>query len=368
MAGLLHVAVVIVLVVACDGDTPTTASVDTLRLVHVLFRHGDRTPTTVPYVTDPNVEFWTKQGFGKLTKTGMNQAYNLGRYLRQRYSEFLNTTYDPLQVYARSTDFDRTLMSAYCTLAGLFPPVGDQIWNTDLLWQPIPVHTVPKNIDYLLNPDSYCPLYAEIIFETFNSTRALEQMKKHQDLFDLLTEKSGQNVTSFYDVYDIEGGVQIERWNNLTQPEWLTDQVFEEMVDVKNIYLSYLHPDNQTRRLRGGPLLGEMLNNMKSKAADASNQREICLYTAHDATIIGLMSAMGLPYNGTNPPYTAAFIVELHLINGTYFVQMWYRTDPAVDPALVSMPGCDDLCPLSTFQQLANPSIPEDVKKECRAC
>lgn len=48
-----------------------------------------------------------------------------------------------LQVYVRSTDFDRTLMSAEANLAGLFPPSGMQRFNPNISWQPIPVHTVP---------------------------------------------------------------------------------------------------------------------------------------------------------------------------------------------------------------------------------
>lgn len=44
----------------------------------------------------------------------------------------------------RSTDYDRTLMSAEAHLAGLYPPNGAQIFNPNLVWQPIPVHTVPQ--------------------------------------------------------------------------------------------------------------------------------------------------------------------------------------------------------------------------------
>ena len=51
------------------------------------------------------------------------------------------------QIYVRSTDVDRTLMSAYSNLAGLYPPQGQQKWNPNIDWQPIPVHTRPAEED-----------------------------------------------------------------------------------------------------------------------------------------------------------------------------------------------------------------------------
>ena len=53
--------------------------------------------------------------------------------------------YSSDEVFVRSTDIDRTLMSAESHLAGLFPPTDDQLWNPSLQWQPIPVHTVSKD-------------------------------------------------------------------------------------------------------------------------------------------------------------------------------------------------------------------------------
>jgi len=49
------------------------------------------------------------------------------------------------QIFTRSTDYDRTLMSAEANLAGLYPPEGHQIFNPNISWQPIPVHTVPES-------------------------------------------------------------------------------------------------------------------------------------------------------------------------------------------------------------------------------
>lgn len=52
-----------------------------------------------------------------------------------------------LQFYIQSTDYDRTIMSAQSYLSGLFPPTSSQIWNPELLWQPIPVHILQKSTD-----------------------------------------------------------------------------------------------------------------------------------------------------------------------------------------------------------------------------
>jgi len=57
------------------------------------------------------------------------------------------------QVYVRSSDWERAITSAECNLAGLFPAQGSQVWNDELPWQPVPVHTVPMESDYVSNLD-----------------------------------------------------------------------------------------------------------------------------------------------------------------------------------------------------------------------
>uniref|UniRef100_A0A3P9NM32 Lysosomal acid phosphatase n=1 Tax=Poecilia reticulata TaxID=8081 RepID=A0A3P9NM32_POERE len=106
-----------------------------------LFRHGDRSPVKA-FPTDPHQESAWPQGFGQLSQVGMRQQYELGQYLRTRYKDFLNESYIRHEILVRSTDVDRTLMSAEANLAGLYPPKGQQIFQPSLKWQPIPVHTV----------------------------------------------------------------------------------------------------------------------------------------------------------------------------------------------------------------------------------
>jgi lysosomal acid phosphatase len=122
-----------------NAETPTATTVE---LVQVLFRHGDRTPTKT-YPNNPVEAFnWDKYGgLGQLTQKGINQSYAYGSYLRVIYSQFLSDEYDRNRVCARSTDYDRTIMTAQALLAGLFEPVDSQLWNEQITWQPIPIHT-----------------------------------------------------------------------------------------------------------------------------------------------------------------------------------------------------------------------------------
>lgn len=126
-----------------------------------------------PYPTDPwnNRKYWTT-GWGQLTNVsaiiatetnsiieilyflfffipqrGKQQHYELGKWLRKRYSSLLSTRFDTEEIYIQSTDVDRTLMSAQSNLAGLYEPVGEDVWNDQIKWQPIPIHTIPEKSD-----------------------------------------------------------------------------------------------------------------------------------------------------------------------------------------------------------------------------
>ena len=54
-----------------------------------------------------------------------------------------------MQYVVRSTDVDRTLMSAESQMSALFYPTPEQQFNQTITWQPIPVHTVPTTDDFV---------------------------------------------------------------------------------------------------------------------------------------------------------------------------------------------------------------------------
>jgi hypothetical protein len=140
-----------------------------LELLQIVFRHGDRTPVVI-YPTDfYNASEWSKYGgLGQLTQTGMQQHNEFGKFLRARYNEsFLGMYYDRNRVYVRSTDYDRTIMSAQSLLSGLYPPVDYQLWSNEIKWQPVPVHT--NDADKIFaNPDK-CARYQELKFAVIDT-------------------------------------------------------------------------------------------------------------------------------------------------------------------------------------------------------
>ncbi|GBN33040.1 Testicular acid phosphatase [Araneus ventricosus] len=116
----------------------------TLLLVQTIFRHADRAPLML-YPTDPNSEACWPDGMGRLTQTGKKQHYELGKFLRSMYKDFITT--NPKEVYVNSSSDDRCLNSAEANLASFYAPEERWKLEDDLNWQPIPIHYLPTQLD-----------------------------------------------------------------------------------------------------------------------------------------------------------------------------------------------------------------------------
>lgn len=341
------------------------------QLVHVivLFRHGDRSPIKA-YPTDPYQEKDWPQGFGQLSRAGMKQHLELGTYLRSRYKNFLNESYHRSEISVRSTDVDRTLMSAEANLAGLYPPSGHQIFAPNLTWQPIPVHTVPAHQDkLLLFPLNGCARYEQLMKETAQSPEFLNITKKYQALIELVSNRTGLNNTDVNSIWSVYDTLFCESKHNMTPPDWVTADVWKGLRELKDFSLQVnfgLHKQQEKSRLQGGLLLGfvvQRLTNMS--AADQDEPLKMTMLSAHDTTVMALQFSMNVS-NGLQPPYASCHIFELYRDQkGNTSVQMFFRNDSTVPPYPVQLPGCALDCPLLDFTRITKASISEDRDKEC---
>lgn len=152
-------------------------------------------------------------GFGQLTNEGKMQSYQLGLYFRRRYHKILGHKYSANKLYVQSTDTDRTLSSSQCTVAGLFIPTGNEIWNSHITnWQPIPVHTIPHEKDYILSGGKKCPKYDEILQKFMDTSKEVQRIyNEYANSFKYWSEMCGNRITTIVDVQHLYDVLTIER-------------------------------------------------------------------------------------------------------------------------------------------------------------
>lgn len=77
----------------------------------------------------------------------MNQLYQLGKWIRNEYDDLIGKKYEASKMLIQSSDADRAIMSTQSVLSALFRPEPADYFVDNLSWRPVPVHTIPKNID-----------------------------------------------------------------------------------------------------------------------------------------------------------------------------------------------------------------------------
>lgn len=106
-------------------------------------------------------------------------------------------------------------MSAQANLAGLFPPTNEEMWHNNIPWQPIPVHTVPRQLDTVLSASKDCPKYKVARQNYLNASPEVHRIyTEYADIFPYLTKMSGANVTTITDAYWLHNTLAIERDHN----------------------------------------------------------------------------------------------------------------------------------------------------------
>lgn len=103
-----------------------------------------------------------------------------------------------------------------CTIAGLFPPISkEEIWNLNLNWQPVPIHTKQLDDDYLLNSFVKCARFGQLFERRLNDPEVTYLMEKHRPLIDFMAQNSGMPLRRVDDVWKLYGGLVIEQRNKL---------------------------------------------------------------------------------------------------------------------------------------------------------
>ncbi|XP_012537171.1 venom acid phosphatase Acph-1 [Monomorium pharaonis] len=340
-----------------------------LKLINVVFRHGDRTPDNngrEMFPNDPYINYsFYPTGLGQLTIEGKKHEYRLGKFLRSRYNDFLGGLYTPNLAVARSSDFERTKVSLQLVLASLFPPKNVQRWNPILNWQPIPTSYTPRIDDNIILADE-CPQFLEEYDRILSSPKGQATIVQFKELMGNLTKLTGKKIKTVEDLYYLYQTFAAESSLGLPLPEWAYDyfpygSLFDGIVASYN--LSNFTP--LIRRLYAGPMIRAMTDNMiATQNPTAASKTKIYLYSGHETNIAGMLHAFGV-YKPHVPEYSSAVILELQQIGQEYYVKLVYYQGIPPTVKELKIPGCDVLCPFDKYLDLIENLIPSDEEMIC---
>ncbi|XP_053070681.1 lysophosphatidic acid phosphatase type 6 isoform X4 [Acinonyx jubatus] len=358
------------------GQRPVDRSLLELKMVQVVFRHGARSPLKplpreqaewnlqlleVPPQTQfdytvtnlagglkPHSPFDSqyrktvlKGGMfaGQLTNVGMQQMFALGQRLRKSYVEdipFLSPTFNPLEVFVRSTNIYRNLESTRCLLAGLFQSQKEG---------PIVIHTDEAS--------------SEVLYPNYQNCWSLQERTKGRRQAaclqpgiseDLQKVKEGMGIASNdgVDFLSLLDNVAAEQVHSL--PSCPTLRRFAQMIEQRAVDTALYvmqREDRESLQMAVGPFLHILESNLRKvmdPATAPGKTRKLYLYAAHDVTLMPLLIILGI-FDHKWPPFAVDLTMELyqHRESKEWFVQLYYRGEQVPK-------GCpDQLCPLDKF-------------------
>jgi hypothetical protein len=325
-----------------------------------VIRHGDRAP-----IDDfKNAPFKWPQGLGQLTPEGMNGEFQLGKQFRARYIDkyhLLPEHYDFRTMYVRASDVDRTLMSAECILLGLYPmgtgPVGDDgADSAPLRYQPIPIHTRPRETDDMLVPDAnknVRDVYTKYVYE---SDEWKQRVAKESPNFEHWSQLTGVKITELRQMSGIGDTVHIREIHHVSMPEGMTKADADAMKDIGEWVFATTFKPAEVGEATGGKLLALIARYFDSATKDDGKLKYV-LFSAHDSTISSVLSAMKAPAEA-RPPYSSDLSLALWKRGDSFVVKV------ELNGINVKFPGATGgEAPLDLFKKLVTVQLepPKDL-------
>ncbi len=290
-----------------------------LEMVIEVFRHGARQP-----IGSPSYASHWSETEGELTSAGIRQHYLLGREMRKKYIErlnFLPKYFNHSEIYVRSTDVNRTIMSVGSHLLGLYPlgagakfpddyplkqavPPYKAAFDIDDLgynvlpeqYQPIPVHMVDENEDDLLVPGGrVCPNYNNLrknqmntdIYQNFN-TRFQPVFEEVRKVFNISEEINMSLLGT------ITSDVMCDIMEHYPVPKNFTQELWDKMVFLKGLDGQYADVGNDLlRKILGTKFFKMVLQYFEAKIHNDSPLK-YAIFSAHDTTLQPYMAILNL--------------------------------------------------------------------------
>jgi hypothetical protein len=369
-----------------------------IRFAFTFWRDGVREPDTGLNSNNEDVigEKWSSPG--ELTPSGMRMHFLFGRRNRFRWTDFMTYKYDSKEIYVKSTDYNRTIMSALSHLQGLYlgevgptlttgqqekalPPVTSELFTseTNALGanalpngiSVIPVHLFSRDRAYFFYDN---PFLCKPIKDMFEQNLKLKQIS---DLLESIDSTWGSKLKLALNLKDDSYILNFENMNliaNSFVSAYFEDRSLKKFTDAginleqflqvcneiqfnNNLYVNNGDPFKWFAMIVMTPFLEDVFRWMDTRIENDIAKIEytgyaapkLVLYSAHDITLGAAQTILQDAFQDKikylyETPFASSFIWELYrpdekeastLIADDYTVKITYNE---VDYLTVSYP------------------------------
>lgn len=269
---------------------------------------------------------------------GKRQHYELGKWLRKRYDNFLSRGYDPAEISVRSSDKDRCLMSAACNLAALYPPTPNQTWNPQLPWQPIPIHAKPGHLDDRLQMSKKCDRYDAMLERVRKNDFFARKDRENVITYRYLSNRTGLDIKTFSDAYDLYATLRIEDLNRMKLPDWTASVYPTKLYELYRLtWMTYTYTPKLSR-FAVGVFLEDVRKQFRKYVSGVHN-RKFIMNSAHGSTIVDVMRALNMEI--IEVPYAGAILFELRERAGVSYVKAYFKSGDEVRELKIGGCSCN---------------------------
>jgi len=280
---------------------------------------------------------------------GYEQQLQNGAFLRELYVNqqlFLPYYWNPDEFYVRTTNYQRTRLSAQGLIEGLYP-INMSVPNcTEYTIHFITGDTEQENM--YINSE-FCPKLSVIESEVKNSAEVEEYERMVSDpllkkLGDVFVWRKAMSIDRIFDCFETHACHKLEF------PEKMSPDLFSQ---VKATLLWFTKTINNAQlqnytysQIAIASFLKDILNSLESVHSGTSPVK-FSLYSGHDSTIHPLLMAYQV-WDGKWPSYASLVQIEMLYNDSGEFVRLIYNNE------VLRLPECEymDLCPYEKFREM----------------
>lgn len=292
------------------------------------------------------------------------QLYNLGKWVREKYGNFIPKHYSEADVKISSTDTHRCLTSAAAFAAGLFPPKDFEIWNEDIHWQPIPIFTECERIlsKFITSP---CKKFIQVRNDYFKNSEYVKKFKKENDaILDYLRNHAGQNFDNLLKTLLVVDTLVITRELNFTRADWMKNLDYDHLNEMILFGIRGFGTSEDILRLTTGNFVGHIFDHFAAIQA-GKHKEKLLFFSAHDINMISILVALGNKET-ERPAYGSMLIFQLIKKDENHYIQVVMKQNDRILKVPISVCESDDCSAMDLRRAFGRILITEkEWREEC---